>query len=364
MVKRYIFNADDFGPIDFINEGVYKGVAAGVINSVQVLVNGDTGASLKQKLVKLQAKVPKNKVLDIGVHLTLTSGEPLYGREDNTTRELWGEMLVRSKKKNYFRDFNKFNLDYVNYIDVIRTEFEMQRDRLRAVMNEIAAPNMVFSSISNHHNITSITPDLYELYLQIANDPAYPLNVRAPKALPRNETKLYYGFVLSFFNLSDRHNDRRRIEALASAFLDNKYTGTASLELKSPDYVDIGYYKKLGSIPLLGKARTKKESKEIADRVEEFRAMIARALDYTDGDGKIPEKQVAELIFHLGDGDPDADYKELVKDYPGVTHRYFDNRRYELLALLELPNHSELNDAAFRNMGGWSDCRAITYTKI
>ncbi|HEY9663639.1 MAG TPA: ChbG/HpnK family deacetylase, partial [Allocoleopsis sp.] len=93
MEPQFIFNADDFGPVDFINEGVYYAVNLGVVNSVQVIVNGDTEQSLKGKLKKLESYVPAGRTVDVGVHFTLTSGAPLHGDTEADKLRLWKNMV-------------------------------------------------------------------------------------------------------------------------------------------------------------------------------------------------------------------------------------------------------------------------------
>ncbi len=39
MKAKYIFTADDYGPIDFINKGIQAAVEQQLVNSVHVLVN-------------------------------------------------------------------------------------------------------------------------------------------------------------------------------------------------------------------------------------------------------------------------------------------------------------------------------------
>ena len=65
MEAEYIFTADDYGPIDFINDGICRGVQRGWINSVQVLVNVDDLSHLKSELVRLLQSVPQRETLDL-----------------------------------------------------------------------------------------------------------------------------------------------------------------------------------------------------------------------------------------------------------------------------------------------------------
>lgn len=77
MSAKFIFTADDYGPVHFINHGVIEQVKNGTINSVHVLSNFDEG-KLKRSIRDLWHAVPHGKVLDIGAHVTISSGKPIF----------------------------------------------------------------------------------------------------------------------------------------------------------------------------------------------------------------------------------------------------------------------------------------------
>ncbi|NRA12888.1 MAG: ChbG/HpnK family deacetylase, partial [Crocinitomicaceae bacterium] len=172
MSFKLIVNADDFGPIDFINQGVYHHLSQGNIDSTQVLVNMDP-AKLKANLKRLYGYVPADRTFDLGVHFTLTSGGPLSGHENNYAA--WGSMVETTKEGiTQFKDYTKFDYTYGNRINVIQKEFEAQRDVLvrltKEVNSEMGNVKLVVNSVSNHHNIFTIAPDLFEVYVKVAEE--------------------------------------------------------------------------------------------------------------------------------------------------------------------------------------------------
>ena len=125
MSFKLIVNADDFGPIDFINQGIYHHLSQGNIDSTQVLVNMDP-VKLKTNLKRLHGYVPKDRTFDLGVHFTLTSGSPLTGHENNYAS--WGGMIEKTKQGVIqFKDYTKFDYDYAKYFSTIEKEFERTR---------------------------------------------------------------------------------------------------------------------------------------------------------------------------------------------------------------------------------------------
>ena len=72
-MKRLIFTADDFGPIEGINEGIIKAIRQGFINSVGALVNFDE----IYKIAETYRPVFDSYKIEVGLHFTITSGKRL-----------------------------------------------------------------------------------------------------------------------------------------------------------------------------------------------------------------------------------------------------------------------------------------------
>lgn len=84
-----IVNADDYGYFESVSLGILDGVRDGVITATGVLAN----CRGFEKQVSELSRLPE---LDVGVHLTLTSGRPLTERMRGLMK-VWGGEFPRSK---------------------------------------------------------------------------------------------------------------------------------------------------------------------------------------------------------------------------------------------------------------------------
>jgi predicted glycoside hydrolase/deacetylase ChbG (UPF0249 family) len=348
---KLIINADDFGPIEFINQGVYHHTSAGNLDSTQVLANFDPQI-LEANLSKLHDAVPENRVLDLGIHYTLTSGSPITG-----SRSSWGKMLKTRKYE--FKDYKRFNFQYDQYLNQIEAEFEAQRDRLLELTDKVNTNKGSFklqvTSASNHHNILTIAPDIFDVYHRVSTDEN--LKIRSPKASPAGVMNLYYDFVFPLRNFSDAMEQRHMMNKLNDNFAENYFLETIEYDVPSPNYFDIEFYRGIANARI-GRITQNK----IDSRVAAFHRMVMRAQAYETNPMVEPTDLVVEAVLHLGmnsEATANLSYKEMVEDYPGVTHKYFDNREIELRALDDLSNQYDL----ITEDVSWNDCGIVQYRK-
>ena len=161
MEPKFILTADDYGPIHFINRRIRHAVSNGLVNSVHVLSNIGK-AQLKDALQQLNDHVPQGKTLDIGLHLTLTSGGPLFRQTGKDWKGTWGKMM----KGSAFKPFGKFYFGYQNYLLEIMNEFEAQLNQLKVALSEITNSRLQLTSVSHHHGIFAIDDVLFQKYAQ------------------------------------------------------------------------------------------------------------------------------------------------------------------------------------------------------
>lgn len=356
---KIIINADDFGPIDFINQGIYVQVIAGNLDSVQTLVNLKDQEVLYERLLRLHDCIPNGRTLDVGVHFTLTSGSPLYGRSDKSEVAKWGDMVKVVKGEVQFRPYDNFDFGYSSRMPAIREEFKAQKELLQTLVDRVNTTRgkgkMEVTSTSSHHNLLTIAEDLFDTYVQASDK----LKLRSPKMIPSGKSSTYYGFalpVLNFFNGSDLKGKLRTMKEMNKAFGKNEYLGNGSRKFGSPAYIDVEFYKDLGSLTS-GKPR----EKLVEQRRRKFEDMIKRAEKYRPNPEYEPTEKIIEFVFHLGTKTPamkDLAYKDLTEGYPGVTHKYFDNREVEVLALSQLSGpYAEY----IRENVSWKLCGDVTY---
>ena len=361
MKFKLIVNADDFGPIDFINQGVFHHLSQGNLDSAQILVNMPED-KLKENLKKLHSYVPADRVFDVGVHFTLTSGAPITGGDDKAGH--WGKMVDTIDGVVYFKDFTKFHFGYADYFQEIEDEFLMQRDRLIKLIDEVnseaGTKKLEVTCVSNHHNIFTIAPDLFELYVKMAETASIPLKIRSPKASPYKTIKPYFGVVMAMKNTSITIKQKNLMTDMCFNISNNNYTADRAITIKSPAYIDIDFYKNLGSLSV-----EKVKKRKTNNRVEKFREMMERAESYIPNTSIEPDAPaVIEFVFHLGASDnvtKGSTFKEMASIYPGITHKYFDNRQTEVLALNELSK--EFKDY-IKTKVSWHECGEITYRQM
>lgn len=348
MAAKYIFTADDFGPIDFINKGVYYGVHKGVINSVHVLANGDKGL-LVRSLEQLNDVVPDGETIDVGLHLTLTSGKPLHKAAGKSLGDTWGKML----KKGAFKPFNKFYFGYKHHFSTILAEFEKQHERLQESILKANAKNLKLTSLSHHHGIFAIDDAFFKKYAKFGEDKN--LAIRNPRALPASANNSFFGFVVPLMNFTDSKADRKEMERMNNMFGQYRFAGPEPLQLKTPHYSEVGLYGKFGSLAVLKIANEKRIEKRVAlfDEVEQ------RAENPDPIHGKKPKDTVVELVCHVGNPmQRPRGFKPMVKHYPGINHKYFEDRQHEVMALERIFNkNSELKN----QLTGWANCPEIKF---
>jgi predicted glycoside hydrolase/deacetylase ChbG (UPF0249 family) len=352
MQPRFIFTADDYGPIDFINRGICYAVKNGFINSVHVLSN--IGKSqLKDALHQLNEHVPEGKTLDLGLHLTLTSGGPLHRNHGQNWVSTWGKML----KGNSFKPFTHFYFGYRNYLAEICNEFTAQHHQLNEALQTLKNSRLKLTAVSHHHGIFAIDDVLFWKYAHEFRGSAN-LALRSPKALPASANNSFFGLVVPLLNLTDRKEDRLEMERINAAFLQNQFKGPQDLRIKTPSYTEVGFYSSLGSLLTVDALHKKR----IAKKVEAFNEMIERATSYPLKAGHDPDKKVVEYVFHLGDHTQGRrGFKQHVKHYCGINHNYFEDRQHELYALQA---SIEKHDSVLKNnLVGWDECGEVLFKR-
>lgn len=353
MKPSFIFTADDFGPIDFINRGICYAVNRGLVNSVHVLANGDK-VQLRESLHQLNESVSEGSKVDIGLHLTLTSGKPVYKESGKSINGTWGKML----KKGSFKKYSQFYFGYDRKLDVIEGEFNAQFERLQDALAGIPNSHLQFTSMSHHHGIFAIDDVLFGDYYSALGH-KNKLAIRNPKALPASSNNSFFGLVVPLFNLTDRKEDRKEMEVMNDAFGKNRFAGKKALKLTTPHYTDVSFYGSLGSLAIVESFKRKR----IEKRIKAFNEILERATKYAPVPDSEPQNKVVEVVFHLGDHTQNKrGFKQAVKHYNGISPKYFEDRQHELFALEEVheAKAAELKEA----LVSWTNCGEVQFKKL
>jgi predicted glycoside hydrolase/deacetylase ChbG (UPF0249 family) len=145
--RKLIINADDFGMSQEVNEGIKKGIEAGMITSVSVMVNmpyfDDAIAYLK-----------KHPDVSIGLHFNISEGSPISptNKVGNLVREdgnffYWTAIILSI----FFRRLK---------LDEISTELTTQYALLKQT-------GLKISHIDSHHHI-HLYPRIFQMVMKFA----------------------------------------------------------------------------------------------------------------------------------------------------------------------------------------------------
>src|SRR6476620_3508454 len=137
-MKHLIVTADDYGVFPAINEAVIEAAKAKKINSVSVLANYDGAGNYRSSQENLKILLDEaGEELDIGCHLTITSGKPLTKEKMDFIRDEDGNFLSYRSFRNFKSPAEKAAL---------KNELCAQVDRLHELTG------FKIKHLTNHHN--------------------------------------------------------------------------------------------------------------------------------------------------------------------------------------------------------------------
>lgn len=307
-MKRIIINADDFGVVPSINEAITDAVLAGKVNSVAAFANYKDSVTNASTLVQQASQAGKG--LDLGTHLTISSGAPVL---DATRDPAFG----LCDKTGNFKPFTELSVDAI-HADVLRKELLAQVERFTS--NGIPVRHL-----SCHHNTLTCFDKLFKVYVDVAQETQ--LKMRSVDIEPVRKNNLYVKLFLGI-KLSD-DNDLEDIKEM-QAFLKQvrtRFTEYSNNAIRTPGYLESAYYGPLPLIPLRGVAmrqHIKNKQADLQDIVQRFGASAAPTM---------------ELMVHLRKGDVslwDHYHREVdATGYRGIDPKYFDSRVVEFQSLMQ-----------------------------
>lgn len=317
MPRKIIVTADDYGVVPSINEGVESAVAAQKVNSVGAFANytGQERYNLKSAKENIQHLIGIGEVaqsdqyeLEVGCHLTLTSGKPL------------SDVFDGSDVGHYLLDHGNFR-SYTNMLRagtiserqelcrLLKTELQAQFDHIQ----EATGNNTAF--ISCHHNALHLFEEYYKVYTDLAAANNVPM--RSPDIAPPKKENLYFQILRirhnEDLNYSDRYHIKDFQKRIKAVFKD--------LDIRSTDYMNSSHY---GPIPGTAIRPIRKIKKKKHKRLRELLGDLST----------MPEDTVAELMLHLAHHQNKNKLPEGL-DYKGINPGYFRGRRAEHLSILK-----------------------------
>jgi hypothetical protein len=281
---------------------------AGKLNSVSVFANYKGSADKKYKSSAqnfaelLNAAADLSHEVELGCHLTITSGKPLTG----------DKMSFVCDEKGYFRSYTEMpNFKKPEQLKALKDELMLQIAELKKV-DEKAVRHL-----TNHHNSLTLFPHHFNVYMEIARD------LKLPMRSPCNRPELRQNVYLRFLNYKlkdDIHSiDRDIIFKFANEIAD--YFKSNANGVLSPEAFDSRHYGPISFLParlmqlfMVGQKRKKLDNlcKSLIDSGEKS----------------------LELLLHLAKPSGLGVDRSKEIDYPGVDRGYFDSRVLEYLSIM------------------------------
>lgn len=203
--KKVIFTADDYGVVDSINLGITNAVTNGMLNSVTCFTNYGLNGSKSLANIRKLERLKSQKPLSLGVHLTVTSGNPILGR--GAVRLLCRDQnkTERGYNESDFYDFTKLLNHYRFLSSSDKMLFQEQ------MFNELEAQIKVFTNpgdggapiqldhLTSHHNSLLFHEDFFNVLLKLSNkfevkmrNDRVPVPLRSLTNLPQWKDTGYY----------------------------------------------------------------------------------------------------------------------------------------------------------------------------
>lgn len=168
-MKKIIITADDYCATPAINRGIRSAIDTGVINSVAVLMNlPNSKTDLAALINDYQAKIDNGK-LQLGVHLTISSGEPI-------SQNVSSLLLPSPSKK--FKPLDQLNPQSIN-IPELKKEIDAQIDAF------VQVANFKPEHLSVHHGTLTLFNNLFDIYIAAAKKHQTP--IRNPIIISREK---------------------------------------------------------------------------------------------------------------------------------------------------------------------------------
>jgi len=327
-MKKIIVNADDYGVVPSINEAITDAVVAGKVNSVAAFTNYKHSVKNAQDLVN-NAKTA-NKWLDLGAHLTISSGAPVLDEAKNAVHGL-------CDKDGNFKSFTELSTSKI--------DTDMLRKELLAQVEQFTSNNIPVKHLSCHHNTLTCFENLFRVYVDVAQETQ--LKMRSIVIEPVKKNNLY---VKLFLGVKLRDDNKRDDMVAMRDFLKQiggKFSEYSQDKVRTPGYLESAYYGPLPTIPI----RKSALDKQILDKKADLEDIVKRF-------GLSQTANTMELMVHLRKGDVAlwGHYKDEVEatGYKGIDPNYFDSRVVEFQSLMQ-SDITSLFTAHGASYGSWEE---------
>jgi predicted glycoside hydrolase/deacetylase ChbG (UPF0249 family) len=308
-MKKIIVNADDYGVVPSINEAITEAVVAGKVNSVAAFANYRDSVKNAQSLVGQAATA--NKGLDLGAHLTISSGAPVLEEAKNPG---YGLCDANGNFKS-FTELSNAKIDPV-----------MLQKELLAQVERFTSNGVPVKHLSCHHNTLTCFEKLFRVYVTVAQETQ--LKMRSVAIEPVKKNNMYVKLFLGVSLRDDNDKDDMKAMRRFLTEIGGRFTEYSNNLVRTPGYLESAYYGPIPQIPI----RKSALSKQIKDKQADLEDIVKRF-------GTSQNATTMELMVHLRKGDVAlwGHYEDEVKatGYHGIDPKYFDSRVVEFQSLMQ-----------------------------
>jgi predicted glycoside hydrolase/deacetylase ChbG (UPF0249 family) len=163
-MKRLIINSDDYGRTPDISRGIRDAHLRGVVTSTTCMMNIPTTAA------DIQIALKETPALGLGVHLVLTMGQPILGRDGTRPASITDE------NGNFFK-----YTPFVEHLSSLKID-EVTQEWRAQVEAFIQASGRKPTHLDSHHHSSYFSPELFEAMLELAKE--YDCAIRFPFTPP------------------------------------------------------------------------------------------------------------------------------------------------------------------------------------
>lgn len=296
MAKKIILNADDFGPCDAFNKGIYKAIDAGLVSSVSAFVT--FGEENHNNIIQLKKYIDDNNLnVGIGLHFTVNAGKPVNQDANRTLSFEESGLFAEIPDFKWRVNLEEFKNEMMAQVNKLG-ELIGGVDNIDHINSHVGICQMKkeFWDIMTDLNLPVRSPDKFVDYHYNSGASFSPLEREAARRFFTKETlqnnffqKLKY---MLAFNLDKSERNSR-------------FNLAVDKSIKIPNLTFYEYYKQAGTEIL----------KNVVDEL---------------ADSNNPDK-VIEIILHLSIDDNPHD----INNYNGIFPISFKGRSDELTYLLE-----------------------------
>jgi predicted glycoside hydrolase/deacetylase ChbG (UPF0249 family) len=304
-MKHLIITADDYGVFPAINQAVLEAAEHRKLNSVAVLMNydGDKEKNYKSSVDNLKVLLDQTSGdIEIGCHLTITSGQPINKGKMDFACDEKGNFLSYTEMRNYKKP----------------EELKAIKEELCEQVKRMEINSFKPRHLTNHHNSLTLFSHHFDIYMEVAR--LFNIPMRSTNVEPKGKQNFY----LNFLNhkLQDDIHAIDRDEMMKFANEINDYFSANAKGIKSPKTLDSRHYGPLNFIPFARMAELAfvlQKKVQLNNLYETFNSSKAESL---------------ELLLHLAKANGLRVERDNDIKYTGIDKSYFDSRAIEFRSIM------------------------------